>query len=270
MNFLVVAFFAALTLCAQNTEKEMDTRARALLEKGASEDPDSRREVAVALSLIATKDPATKLLEALTRDKDYLTREAAVMAVGELGDPKMAKLLEPALEDEVPEVVFAAARGLYRLKDPRGREALVSIVEKETKAKSGFAKAKMREVKRRLKTPKSALFFAVQQGIGFVPVPGLGAGVSAMTSMLADADFSARATSLLMLSSDKSPEIKALIEDGFDDEDWSVRAACVQLTALRNERRWRTRLIPLLDDNNKKVRFRAAAVLLRLNYGVKK
>jgi HEAT repeat protein len=222
-------------------------------------------EVAVALSLIAVKDPASSLLGELIRDKDHLVRVAALGSVGELRDPRLAKSAREALDDEVPEVSFAAARTLFKLKQPEGRQALIEIVEKESKAKSGFLRAKLRDTWRRMKTPKSALFFAVQQGAGFVPVPGFGEGVSAMSSMLSDPDFSARATSLVMLSADRSPEIRQIVVQSFVDEEWSMRAAAVQIAAMRTERTWRSHLVPLVDDTNRKVRYRAAACYLRLN-----
>ena len=239
--------------------------ARAILREGAADkDPAVRMEVAVALSLIAVKDPSSAILTDLTRDKDHLVRVAALASIGELRDPRLARAARAALEDDVPEVSFAAARTLFKLKQPEGRQALIEIVEKESKAKSGFIRAKFRDTWRRMKTPKSALFFAVQQGAGFVPLPGFGEGISAMSSMLSDPDFSARATSLIMLSTDRTPEVRQIVEQSFMDEEWSMRAAAIQIAALRSERAWRSHLVPLIDDTNRKVKYRAAACYLRL------
>jgi HEAT repeat protein len=247
------------------------SRARAVLTDGAADkDPENRREVAVALSLISTRDPSASLLKTLAQDKDYLTREAALVSIGELGDPKMVKLVEAALNDEVPEVLFAAARTLMRMKHPEGRRILIAILEKEADAESSFFRGKLREIARRVKTPKSALLFGFQQSAGLVPVPGFGQGFSALTSMLGDADFSARATALLLLAPENSPEFRKIIEEAFQDEDWSVRAAAVQVAAHRHETRWRSRIIPLVDDTNRKVRYRSAAVLVRMNYPASK
>jgi HEAT repeat protein len=242
-------------------------RAQAVLKDGAGDnDPETRRQVAVALSLIGSRDPTAELLVQLTRDKDYLVREAAIVSVGELRNPKLAEPVRKALDDDVPEVVFAAARTLFRLKQPEGREVLVAIVEKETPAKSSFIRSKLRGILRRFKTPKSAILFTVQQGAGFIPVPGVGEGLSAMNAMLSEADFSPRATALLSLSSERSTDLRTMIEQAFLDEDWSMRAVAVQITALRQELRWRFRLVPLLEDTNRRVRYRAAACFLRLNY----
>ena len=241
-------------------------RARALLTAGAADaEPDTRREVAVALSAIPGRDPVANLLETLAKDKDALVREAAVVSIGELKDPKLTKAAEDALEDNVPEVAFAAARTLFQLKQTDGRRALIEIVEKETKAKSGFVRAKLRDVSRRMTRPKSAFVFVTRQGIGFVPVPGVGAGFSALVSLVGDAEFSARATALLTLAPDNSAEVRNVIEDAFTDNDWSMRAAAIQIASSRNERRWRSRVIPLFEDTNRRVRYRSAVALLRLD-----
>ena len=189
------------------------------------------------------------------------------VSIGELRDARLAKAAREALNDEVPEVSFAAARTLFKLRQPEGRQALIEIVEKESKAKSNFVRAKLRDTWRRMKTPKSAIFFAVQQGAGFVPVPGFGEGVSALSGILSDPDFSARATSLIMLSSDRTAEVSHIVEESFMDDEWSMRAAAVQIAALRRQRTWRSHLVPLLDDTSRKVRYRAAACYLRLSTG---
>lgn len=237
-----------------------------VLDQGAHDrDPETRRQVALALSLSRTSAPVISLLEALVQDSDYLVRQATLDTLGELGNRKLTRLAKPALDDDVPEVLFAAARALNRLGDPAGKSMLLSIVEKEEKAKSNPLRLKFRNLVRRTKTPRSVFFLAVEQGSGFIPVPGIGAGISAMSAMLSDEGFSARATALLLLSSDSSPDVRREIEQAFMDEDWSLRAMAVQLAARRENARWRTRLIPLIDDSSKKVRFRAAVVYLRLS-----
>jgi HEAT repeat protein len=241
-------------------------QARALLEQGSADpDPDVRREVAVALGMLSRGDSAINLLQKLAADKDHLVREAALVSIGELRDPRLAKPAYDALEDEVPEVAFAAARTLFTLNRPEGKQLLVDIVQREVRAETGFVRAKLRDAARRMKRPKSAMLFVMQQGVGFIPVPGLGGGFSAMTSLVGDPDFSARATALLVLASDRSTEVRSEIEQAFNDPEWSMRAAATQIAASRNERAWRFRLVPLFEDTNRRVRYRAASAFLRLS-----
>ncbi len=240
--------------------------ARTVLEQGAADaDPNVRCEVATSLSLPARRDSSTNLLEKLAADKDHLVREAALVSIGELRDPRLAKAAHYALDDDVPEVAFAAARTLFKLNQPEGKQMLIEIVQREASGKVGFVSAKLRDVARRMKLPKSAMLFVVQQGVGFIPVPGVGEGFSAMSALVGDPNFSARATALLVLSSDRSPEVRSEIEQAFNDPDWSMRAAAVQIAASRSERTWRFRLVPLFEDTNRRVRYRAAAAFLRLS-----
>jgi HEAT repeat protein len=263
----VLFFLFLFTPAVPQTQDSTPIRhARTVLEQGVADpSPDVRHEVAVALSLLSRRDSSTNLLARLAADKDHLVREAALVSIAELRDQRLAKPARDALEDDVPEVAFAAARALFKLNQPEGRQLLLEIVEKEASAKSGFVRAKLRDVARRMKRPKSAMLFVVQQGIGFIPVPGLGEGFSAMSSLVGDPDFSARATALLVLSSDRSPEVRTQIEQAFNDSDWSMRAAATQIAASRNERAWRFRLVPLIEDTNRRVRYRASSSFLRLS-----
>jgi HEAT repeat protein len=264
----LVLLLAPLPLWTAPPAKESTPvqQARSVLKLGAGDaEPDVRREVAVALSLPARRDPAVDLLVKLAADKDHLVREAALLSMGELRDPRLAEAALKALDDEVPEVAFAAARTLFKLNQPGGRQLLLDIVQKEARAETGFVRARLRDVARRMKRPKSAMLFVAQQGVGFIPVPGLGEGFSAMSSLVGDPDFSARATALLVLAPDRSPEVRAEIEQAFNDTDWSMRAAAIQIAASRNERAWRFRLAPLFEDSNRRVRYRAAAAFLRLS-----
>jgi len=263
----VLGFVLLLTSALSQPEDSTPARsARAVLERGAANgDPDVRREVAAALGLSSRYDPSINLLEKLAIDKDTLVKVAALVSIGELGDGRLAKAARGALDDEVPEVAYAAARTLFKLNQPEGKQLLLEVVEREAPAKSGFVRAKLRDVVRRMKRPKSATIFVVKQGIGFVPVPGLGEGFSALMLLVGDPNFSARATTLLVLSSDNSAEVRRVVEQAFNDPDWSMRAAAAQIAASRNERAWRFRLVPLFEDSNPRVRYRAAAAFLRLS-----
>jgi HEAT repeat protein len=262
----ILLLFPFVSIAAQTQHSTAAGSARTVLEQGAADsEPDVRREVAVALSLLSRRDAAVSVFGKLASDKDHLVREAALVSIGEVRDPALAKFAHDALDDDVPEVAFAAARALFRLNQPEGKELLLEIAKGEARGKTGFARAKVRDVVRRMKRPKSAILFVMQQGVGFIPVPGLGAGLSALSSLVGDPEFSARATALLVLSSDRTLEVRQEIEQAFNDSDWSMRAAATQIAASRNERAWRFRMVPLFEDSNRRVRYRAAASFLRLS-----
>ena len=239
--------------------------ARTVLEQGAADgDPDTRREVAVALSLLARRDAAASPLGKLAADKDHLVREAALVSIGEVHDPALAKPAHDALEDDVPEVAFAAARTLFKLNQPEGKELLLEIAKGEARGKTGFARAKVRDVVRRMKRPKSAALFVAQQGMGFIPVPGLGAGLFGVErdgerpGFLGAGDGAAGvvlgpdAGCSVVRSSRRST--MGLVDAGRCRRDRGI----AQRTGVA------IRLVPLFEDEPR-VRYRAAASFLRLS-----
>jgi hypothetical protein len=235
-----------------------------LTEAARNKEGDLRREAAITLSLVPAKDPSSALLDRLVTDKDYQVRVASLDTLGELNDKTRLDLVKSALSDEVPEVAFAAAKALYALKDPAGVKALQSIYEGETKARSSYFKKEMRDSLRSMKTPRSAFLFAMKNGVGFVPVPGVGAGYNALLGVLSDAEFSARAVSLLTVCGTKNPACDELLKTAFDDDDWSVRAAAIHVVTSERLRTLEPKLAGLLEDRKTKVRLRAAAGYLRL------
>ena len=226
--------------------------------------PDTRKEAVVALSLAGTGDPFASWLEAMLSDKDVEVRVATVASLVDLKTARTITALRKALKDDVPEVSFAAAKALYLLNDPEGKQALLSVVGGETKTSSGFITKQKRDAMRMLHTPKSMFLFAVKTGIGFAPVPGLGAGISSMQGLLSDPGVSGRATATLLLGKDKDRDTLIALKDALTDRDWSVRAAAVHSLALRNDPALQSDLAALLDDKKEAVRLRAAAGYSRL------
>jgi HEAT repeat protein len=259
MTRLCLLFFSAC-LWAGTVE---DAR-KVLAQAAHNKEGDERREAALALSLVPAKDPAAALLDELVKDKDYQVRVAAVDTLGELNDKSRVDLIKSALNDDVPEVAFAAAKALYNLKDPAGFQALFSVFEGDTKGRSGYFQREMRDSWRRLKTPRSAFLFAVQNGIGFVPVPGVGAGYNALLGVLADSQTSARAVSFLAVCKTRNSTCEEILPSSFDDDDWTVRAAAIHVVTTRNLTAMKPRIADLIADRKNKVRLRAAAGYLRM------
>jgi HEAT repeat protein len=242
-------------------------RARGFLDDSLKDrNPDNRKQAVQALSLAGAQEPYLSMLVAMLEDKDVQVRVATVASLGDLKSPTTVPALQKTLNEDVPEVSFAAAKALWTLNEPAGQEALLSVLSGETKTSSGFLTLQKREALRMLYTPKTLFMFAVKTGVGFAPVPGLGTGVSSLQGILSDPSVSGRAAAALLLSTNKDPKVLAALEDALGDKDWSVRAAAVHAIALRNDPALEKDLIPLFEDKREAVRDRAAAGYLRLEW----
>jgi len=252
----------ALPLTVIPTDQQ---RARDFLEDSLKDkNPDNRKHAVQALGLVSPREPFLSQLEAMLDDKDVEVRLATITSLMDLKNERTISALRKALDSDVPEVSFAAAKALWTLNDPVGQEALLAVLSGEAKTSSKFITRQKRDALRMLHTPKMLFLFALQQGANFAPVPGLGAGVSSLQGILSDQGVSGRAATALLLSTDKDPEVLLALEDALSDKDWSVRAAAVHAIALRNNPALEKDLLPLFEDKKEAVRVRAAAGYLRL------
>jgi HEAT repeat protein len=241
-------------------------RARGLLEDSLKDkNPDTRKHAVQSLGLVSPREPYLSELEAMLDDKDVEVRLATITSLMDLrNDGRTISALRKALDSDVPEVSFAAAKALWTLNDPVGHEALLAVLSGETKTASGFITRQKRDALRMLHTPKVLFLFAVKQGANFAPVPGLGAGISSLQGILSDQSVSGQAATALLLSTDEDPQVLLALQNALTDSDWSVRAAAVHAIAIRNDPALEKDLLPLFDDKKEAVRVRAAAGYLRL------
>jgi len=230
-----------------------------------NKNPDTRKQAVVALSLAATRDPVFARLEGMLEDKDVQVREAAVASLAEAKTPSARAALRQALADDVPEVSFAAAKALWAMHDPAGEQALLAVLQRQSKTASSYFSKQKRDAMRMMHTPRVLFLFAFRQGMGFVPLPGFGQGIGSMQALLTDPGVSGRATAALLLGKDKGPATLDALKDALLDMDWSVRAAAVHSLALRDDPALKPELESLLDDNKEPVRLRAAVGVLRLS-----
>lgn len=245
----------------------LEQRAGKLLAEAlADKNPDVRKQAAQSLGLVTTRQPYTSMLIGLLNDKDVEVRIATVTSLGDLRDKSTLPALIKALDDAAPEVSFAAAKALWTLDDPEGKRALLAVLGGESKTASGFLTSQKRDTLRMFHTPKTLFMFALKQGIGAAPVPGLGEGVSSIQGILSDTGMSGRATAALLLGRDKDADVLVALRDALSDKEASVRAAAAHSIAVRNDPELRKDLTPLLEDKKESVRLRAAAGYLRLAY----
>jgi HEAT repeat protein len=261
--------FAALFLFALSARAQAPDHieeARNVLREGAeSGEPRVRIQAIQATGLIGPNTILITRLEQFLSDGNVDVRVAAVNALADLKSRSSIPRLENTLKnDTAPEVTFAAAKALYALDDPGGRAWLLDVYNGTEKATSDALHTQSRKIFNNFHSFESAGSFIVTQGIGYVPVPGVGAGFSAVTGLLSDPDLSPRAVALMLLSREKHPEIDILLKQALSDKDWSVRAASAQMIAYTARTGFREDLVPLLSDKNEKVRFRAAGAYLHL------
>ncbi len=142
-------------LTAAAITSDPDDRAHTLLDEALrAKNPETRKAAVEALSLVGSRQPFAGRLESMLTDKDVPVRLATIQALVEARTPHSADVLRSALADRVPEVRFAAAKALFALNDPAGREALIAVLNGETKTSSGFAAGQIREGLRLIETPK--------------------------------------------------------------------------------------------------------------------
>jgi len=265
VRLLVSLLITGLAFC-QDT-RALEQQAREILETAMKDhNPDTRKLAATALGLGGPRQPFLSLLEEMLNDKDVEVRLAAITSLADWKTKESVSALNKALSDEVPEVSFAAAKALYAIHEPAGKRALLAILSGETKVSSGFLTKQKRDALRMLHTPRTTVMFGVKEGIGFVPVPGLGEGIASLHGLLSDPGVSGRAMAALLLGKERDPVTLFALREALMDKDWSVRAAAIHSLALRNDPAVERDLTPLLEDKHQGVRLRAAAACLRLEY----
>jgi HEAT repeat protein len=253
---------AALPCFAAVTDKQCTDLLQHAL---SASNPETRKMAVVALSLAASDASLFDQLQNMLHDKDVEVRLAVITGLQELKTQPALAALHAALEDAAPEVSFAAAKALWALNDPAGEQALLGVLAGENKTSSSFFSKQMRDAIRMMHTPRTTFLYAVRQGVGFAPVPGLGMGISSMQQILTDPGVSGRAAAALLVGRDADVATTAALKDALYDKDWRVRAAAVHSLALRNDPKLRPELEPMFEDDKEEVRLRAAAGLLRLS-----
>jgi hypothetical protein len=257
----LVTLSAAPCVAAVTDQQCTDLLKQALI----ANNPETRKMAVVALSLAATSGPLFTQLEQMLKDKDLEVRLAVVEGLQDVKTKPAIAALHTALADPTPEVSFAAAKALWALNDPAGKQALLAVLEGDNKTSSGFYTKEKRQAIRMMHTPRTTILYAMRQGVGFAPVPGLGMGIASMQQILSDPSVSGRAAAALLLSKDKDRATLDALEDALIDKDFRVRAAAVHSLALHNDPALRVELEPLVADDKEEVRLRAAAALLRLS-----
>lgn len=115
----------------------------------ADHNPARRAEAVAALGTIGPKTRVIHLLERALNDKDASVRQLAASTLGEMRARSSIPKLKEALNDESPEVSFAAAKSLWTMGDRTGREIFIDILSGEKSSSSGLVKGGLEATKKK-------------------------------------------------------------------------------------------------------------------------
>ncbi len=227
------------------------------LKKGAADHKASHRAVAIAaLSSIGDNSAAVALVERGLSDESPLVRAQSASSLGEMNARSAIPKLEPLLHDHADQVVFAAARALSEMGNPRGNDVLVEVLLRERHAgvPSGM---------RQLAGPKSLATMAASEGAGIFLGP-FAWGLVPIEALASDRSAPARADAAELLAKDPSQRIVRVLEKALRDPNWTVRAAAAEGLGNAAGGAAVPALVPLLKDDKPAVRDLAAAAIIRI------
>ena len=251
---LIVAAGAAL-LPAQTPVD----RSWSILESGIGDkSADTRTKAIRALGLITNNGKAQQLAEKALSDLKPEVQAAAAEALGQMGAKSSAPKLIEALKTQETEVVFAVANALYALGNPKAYEIYYAVLTGERKSGEGLVDSQMKM----LKDPKALAHMGFTTSLGFIPFAGM--GYTVFKSATKDDTSPVRAAAAQKLIRDSDPKTAAALMQTASDSKWLVRAAVVDAIAKRGDPALLKAIWPLLSDSDDRVRFTAAATILRL------
>ncbi len=254
---------AALASSASSIQTPAQMTAWDALRKGAADsDAAHRRNAIAAAGTIGANSDAVKLVEQGLKDKDMSVRQTAATTLGEMGSPEAIPALKAALDDK-PEVSFIAAKALWNLGDPSGREILQEVLEGERNNAPGKIHT---AIKKKLAPGQLALIGAQSaSGVFLGPASiGITAIHEAVKDTKGDAGAPGRAEAASVLAKDQDAYALSLLEWALGDPNWAVRLAAAKALGERGNQNSIAKLSALLTDDRHAVRYMAAASMIRL------
>jgi HEAT repeat protein len=213
-----------------------------------------------ALGLIRDNTRGRELAENALKDQNPDVRKAAAVALGQMHARESIAKLQHALEDKKIPVVMAAAQSLRELNDEKSAYALYyELLVGERKSKDGLIAQQLAT----LKNPKELAKIGLSEGIGFIPFAGI--GWDAYRTIHKKDPNPVRAVAATFLAHDPDPASARALVKATSDKDWIVRAAAVEAIAQRGDRSLLPSVETKFSDRNAKVRYSAAAAVLRLS-----
>lgn len=213
-----------------------------------------------ALGLLQNDVHARALAESGLKDPNPDVRTAAATALGQMHATESIPKLESALSDKEVKVVLAAAQSLRELKDYKSAYAIYyDLLTGERKGSDGLIQQQIDT----LKNPRELAKIGISEGIGYIPFAGI--PWDAYRTLRKKDPNPARAVAATLLAQDPDPATSKALLKATEDKDWIVRAAAVEAIAKRGDPSLLPKIAPKLADKNPKVRYSAAAAIIRLS-----
>ncbi len=231
-----------------------------LMTAAFSKSTEERTNGIRALGLLRDNTDARKLAENALNDKSPDVRAAAATALGQMHSTESIPKLEQSLSDKKVPVVMAAAHSLRELKDDKIAYAVYyDLLTGERKTGDGLIAQQLDT----LKNPRELAKIGVSEGIGYIPFAGI--GWDAYRTMHKKDPNPVRAVAATFLAHDPDPASAAALVKATRDKDWIVRAAAIEAIALRGDPALLPKVELRLTDKHPKVRYSAAAAVIRLS-----
>jgi len=229
----------------------------------AEKNYDRRAQAIAALGTIGLRRSAVALIESGLNDKDAPVRQAAVEVLGTMKSRSSIPKLRVALDDNSAVVRFAAAQALWAMGDRSGQDLFLEVLDGDRKVSTGIVRGGLQQVHEELHDPKALAELGSEQAAGALLGPA-GFGIKAAIELVKDNAAPARAISALLLAEDSTEDARNVLRDALQDKSWIVRAAAAEALGVHGSVNDVKTLAPLLDDSEKKVRYRAAAAIIRV------
>jgi len=225
--------------------------------------PAKRVQAVAAMGIMRPQPKSVALVESAFEDKDYSVRQAACVALEQMKSKGSIPMLHEALNDKAPEVIFAAAKALYAMGDPTGRQLLVAVLLGDQADSSNFFASSIHDMKEKMHDTKGLVLIGVKEGAGAFLGPA-SMGIPVAEGLLKDANASGKTVAAALLAKDTQPETLKAIRQALGDKNWTVRAAAARVLALAGRTEAFDTIAGLLDDKKEEVEYSAAAAVIRL------
>ncbi len=245
------------------TPAQLKDQAWTMLTSASAEDKraESRIQCLAALGTMGSTPRSLRLLHDATSARDLDVRTAAVLADGQTRSPSVTTDLRQMLDDKEPQVAFAAALTLWKLRDRSGEDVLVAVANGGRSANATLVGGAEHTLHRELHSPSALARDGALQGASMLLGP-FGMGITAYEYIHKNGGDSARVQAIEALAENRTEPIHQTLLAALGDRDLAVRAAAAKSLASYHDPATSEAISKLFYDPKLPVRYSAAAAYL--------